>query len=194
MPIRPVVPRLPGMLATLVAIAMIAITAPISARAATIIDFTFSFTNDPSNGGGDITGIIRGLEDNMSDQAATSIEILSNTAGFGIGEYIGNPSENNWDVAGGLVTDAFVLVFGVFNTPPAVTDSTLSFGTSASGIVATGVGDRPDEVSENSQGLTTQQFFMPVTPPPAVIPLPATLPLLFGALGALGVAARRRGS
>ncbi|MBE9129225.1 MULTISPECIES: hypothetical protein [unclassified Coleofasciculus] len=55
------------------------------AMPAAAIDFGFSFEN-ALNGNGTVTGLIRGLEEGTG--AATSVEVLSNTAGFGIGEYV----------------------------------------------------------------------------------------------------------
>ncbi len=174
---------------TFVTVAAIVIMATLPARAATMIDFNFSFTNDPTIGGGNITGIVRGLRDNMSGQAATSVEILTNTAGFGVGEYVGSPNRNSWDVAGGLITQASFRSFGGSNTAPSVTDSTFGITESSvlPGIVQIGLKNQTDFAIARSTGQSPQQFFTPT-----VIPLPATLPLLLGALGLFGLAARRK--
>jgi hypothetical protein len=68
--------------------------APVSASALT---FDFSFTN--------VTGVISGLADNATS-AATSVQVTSNTAGFGIGEYVGNPRNNSFTVSAGVITAA----------------------------------------------------------------------------------------
>ncbi|MEO0566442.1 MAG: hypothetical protein AAF066_01825 [Pseudomonadota bacterium] len=167
---------------TFAAVAATVIMATLPARAATITDFTFSFTNSAANGGGTVTGIVRGLEDNMTGQAATSVEILTNTAGFGIGEYVGNPFLNSWDVAGGLISGVFFSSFGTGNTSPAVVDS--SFFVSFARAVQIGLNNSPTSVSSVPTGSTPQQFFKPT-----VVPLPATLPLLLGGLGLIGLAA-----
>ncbi|KXI30971.1 PEP-CTERM sorting domain-containing protein [Paraglaciecola hydrolytica] len=86
--------------------------------------FDFSFTNSVNNGGGIVTGEILGLLDNATG-SATSVRVLSNSSGFGIGEYIGSPGLNVFTVfAGELISFDFVS-FGINNLPPAVTDSTL---------------------------------------------------------------------
>ncbi|NET57038.1 MAG: PEP-CTERM sorting domain-containing protein [Symploca sp. SIO2E6] len=89
---------------------------------ATAINFGFSFNNE-LNGGGAVTGIVRGLDEGTG--AATSVEILSNTTGLGIGEYIGSPLTNSWTVSGGEVIAFDFLSAGVLNSPPAVTDALL---------------------------------------------------------------------
>ncbi|MEM7743768.1 MAG: hypothetical protein AAF409_08665 [Pseudomonadota bacterium] len=154
-----------------------------------MIDFNFSFTNSSVAGGGSVTGIVRGLRDNMSGQAATSVEILTNTAGFGVGEYVGSPNRNSWDVAGGVITQASFRSFGGSNTAPSVTDSSFAITESSvlPGIVQVGVRNAPDFSFATSTGQSPQQFFTPT-----VIPLPATLPLLLGALWLIGLAARRK--
>lgn len=69
---------------------------------ATTLDFNFTFIN-AVNGGGTVTGIVRGLVDNAT-VAATSVEVLTNTDGFGIGEYVGDPIANSFTVSSGVVT------------------------------------------------------------------------------------------
>ncbi|NEP12478.1 MAG: PEP-CTERM sorting domain-containing protein [Symploca sp. SIO2C1] len=92
------------------------------AMPAAAINFGFSFNNE-LNGGGAVTGIIRGLDEGTG--AATSVEILSNTTGLGIGEYIGSPLTNSWTVSGGEIIAFDFLSAGVLNSPPAVTDALL---------------------------------------------------------------------
>ncbi len=92
------------------------------ATPAAAINFSFSFENE-LNGGGSVTGIIRGLEEGTS--AATSVEVLSNTTGLGIGEYIGSPLLNSWTVLGDDIIAFDFLSAGVLNTAPAVTDALL---------------------------------------------------------------------
>jgi hypothetical protein len=96
------------------------------AGSAEAVDFKFQF-NNVLNGEGVVEGFIRGLEDNGTS-AATSVEVTSNTEGFGIGEYVGNPLFNSWTVTGGILTDFDFISFGSLNTSPAVTDSALFFG------------------------------------------------------------------
>jgi hypothetical protein len=56
-----------------------------SAAHAATLSFNFVFTN-ASNGGGTVTGVVEGLIDNNTT-SATSVRVLSNTLGFGLGEY-----------------------------------------------------------------------------------------------------------
>ena len=83
----------------------------VSTAPATAIDFNFTFTNGQIGTGGTVTGIVHGLTDNFTS-AAQSVEVTSNTDGFGIGEYIGNPSFNTWTVGSGEVTFFDFLVLG----------------------------------------------------------------------------------
>jgi hypothetical protein len=80
-------------LTSVVAVAVTCL-APVSASA---LSFDFSFTN--------VTGVISGLADNATS-AATSVQVTSNTAGFGIGEYVGNPDNNSFTVSAGVITNA----------------------------------------------------------------------------------------
>lgn len=90
---------------------------------ADLIDFDFSFTNS-ANDGGTVTGIVRGLMDDATSSAA-SVEVLSNSTGFGIGEYVGSPSDNIWVVAAGMLVEFDFLAFGSSNSSPDVFDSSL---------------------------------------------------------------------
>ena len=93
---------------------------PLVARAA-LLDFSFAFTNQQTQFlGGYVTGTVRGLTDDASS-AASSVEILTNTSGFGLGKYIGVPVFNTWTVTGGVITAFSFAALGSSNTPPAVT-------------------------------------------------------------------------
>jgi hypothetical protein len=83
------------------------------------LTFHFSFTNT-ANGGGVVEGIISGLTDNATS-AATSVQVTANSAGFGVGEYIGSPTENLFAVTAQVITNVGFLSFGAYNTSPAVT-------------------------------------------------------------------------
>lgn len=150
---------------------------------AATLNFNFSFANSV-NGGGNVTGIVRGLTDNTTS-AATSVEVLSNTAGFGIGEYVSNPFRgfNNFTVMSGAITSAFFGSFGFLNTPPAVTNSSLGlafndprFGTG--GGLLNNPGQTGVAIGED----------LTFTTPATAVPTPALLPGLIG----LGVAALRK--
>ena len=143
--------------------------------------FAFSFTNI-LNGDGTVTGVVIL---NNTDTAATSVRVVSNTDGFGIGEYVGSPEPNfnAFTVVSGQITSALFLDFGIANTPPAVTCCSirLEFG----GQNFTGLTNDPDSLSESSRsGLT----FTPVS----AVPLPAALPLFATGLGVLGLLGWRR--
>jgi hypothetical protein len=112
---------------------------PLVARAA-LLDFSFAFTNQQTQFlGGYVTGTVRGLTDDATS-AASSVEILTNTSGFGLGEYIGAPLFNGWTVTGGVITAFSFAAIGSVNTPPAVTCCSLVM-TSNGGIFLTDVSD-----------------------------------------------------
>ena len=79
-----------------------------SASYAATLDFDFSFDNPLT--GGAVTGIIRGLSDNTSNQAASSVEVLTQSgpdgtgANSGIAEYVGFALKNTWTVSNGQIT------------------------------------------------------------------------------------------
>jgi hypothetical protein len=95
----------------LTTVAAVAVTclAPVSASA---LSFTFSFR--------DVTGVISGLADSGTSPA-TSVQVTSNPAGIGLGEYVGNPTINTFTVSAGLLTDVNFLTNGVNNASPDVT-------------------------------------------------------------------------
>ncbi|GAA5213616.1 PEP-CTERM sorting domain-containing protein [Corallincola platygyrae] len=154
---------------------------------AALLDFTFSFEN-ALNGGGSITGIVRGLSEGTG--AASSIEVFSNSAGYGVGEYVGAPFRNSWTVLNGTITDFDFLSFGVVNAAPAVTSASLFFGSEASlgASFRAGVSDRADAITTGSGIVTTEQIALSFQPA-AAVPAPAAL-LLMG-LAVFGLAARR---
>ena len=126
---------------------------------ASAIDFGFSFQNalnDSENG--TVTGVIRGLEEGTG--AATSVEVFSNTAGYGIGEYVGSPASNVWTVLNGNIVTFDFLSFGEFNTSPAVTDSTLFFNShrSFNALFVAGISPFPGLVVGGDINLTTEDI------------------------------------
>lgn len=164
------------------ALAALASLWSLSAQAA-LLDFTFTFSNRAFGLNGTVMGIVRGLADNATS-AAGSVEILSNTDGFGLGEYVGSPTNNSWTVAGGAITGYDFVVFGQDNTAPAVTCCTLYLnsvsvnGTALFNDPAGGFfsGDRKDIV-----------FARATTP----VPEPASALLFGGALAAAALLRRR---
>ncbi len=97
----------------------------LSTAQAALFDFSFAFSNGAIGfSGGTLTGIVRGLTDNATS-AASSVEITGNSAGFGLGEYVGNPNKNSWTMVGGAITGFDFRVLGTFNSTPDVTCCTL---------------------------------------------------------------------
>lgn len=180
---------------------MIALTSAVAlgaafAGSAEAVDFRFQF-NNVLNGGGVVEGFIRGLEDDGTS-AATSVEVISNTAGFGIGEFVGNPFLNTWTVTGGILTDFDFLSFGTSNTSPAVTDSTLFFSSSERFGTAfrAGVSNSARTVTTGSSIVSAEDIGLTFTRVEEVesVPEPASLLGLFaiGAVAAGGGALKKK--
>ncbi|NES23122.1 MAG: PEP-CTERM sorting domain-containing protein [Symploca sp. SIO3E6] len=181
---------------TLLALSTGIVSTSLFAMPATAIDFDFSFNNE-LNGGGAVTGIIRGLDEGTG--SATSVEVLSNTTGLGIGEYIGNPLLNTWTVSGGDIINFNFLSAGIINTPPAVTDALLFFDSNelSGATFRAGVAPSPGPfvtgsgfVSTDDIGLTFTQRIEDET---ETVPEPTSL-LGFLAIGAAvtGTALKRK--
>jgi len=155
------------------------------------IDFTFEFT-DLANGGNVVTGIIRGLSEGVS--SATSVEVLSNTGGYGIGEYAmnwsptppGTPNENLFTVFQGMITQVSFVSFGVNNLPPDVTDSLLVLATFNNVTLYGGLSPFPNGGTSSTRSLVTY------TVVPVAVPEPATFPLLLLGMAVLGLTRYRR--
>ena len=150
---------------------------------ANALTFQFSFNNDVNNDPAQslVVGIISGLQDNLANQLAPSVQVTSNPAGFGVGEYASpSTTANLFSVSGGVLTSADFVAFGGF--PPAVTCCTLAFTTSSGGLA--GLGNNPGEAFGNSTNLTFTAI--------AETPLPAALPLFASGAGVLGFIGWRR--
>jgi hypothetical protein len=155
----------------LTSVVAVALLAPVSASA---LSFDFSFTN--------VTGVISGLADNATS-AATSVQVTSNTAGFGIGEYVGNPIFNSFTVSAGVITAASFASFGIANASPAVTCCSLGFLSGFGGLI------------NDPRGFALPDVGRVTFTPAAAVPGPiagAGLPGLILAGGVLLMLARRR--
>jgi len=85
-------------------------------------DFSFSFPNDNRNdpAQGLVTGCISGLSCNNESAEATSVQVLTNEAGFGLGEYISDDQillNNTFNVSASCEIVPFTLFLSVsFNS------------------------------------------------------------------------------
>ena len=160
---------------TLMMAALGAVGATLWAMPAMAIDFRFNFDNE-LNGGGSVTGIVRGLEEGTG--AASSVEIFSNTTGLGIGEYIGSPLINTWTVSGGEIVFFDFLSAGVLNTAPAVTDALLFLdSTELSGATfRAGIAPSPGPFVTGSGFVSTEDIGLTFTRvDPEAVPEPASM-------------------
>ena len=151
--------------------------------------YSFSFEN-VLNGGGSVTGLIHGL--NEGTGAASSVEVLSNSLGFGLGEYVGLPTFNVWTVTGGVITAFDFLSFGINNSFPDETDSTLFFDSiiQAGASFRAGLSNLPNSVTTGDSTLSSEDISLNFVQVP--VPAPATLPLLALGLAAIVFSCRKR--
>jgi hypothetical protein len=161
---------------------------------ASAINFGFSFEN-ALNYGGSVTGVIRGLEEGSG--AATSVEVLSNTAGYGLGEYVGSPTDNSWTVLGGNLVAFNFLSFGVNNTPPAATNATLFFDSSEldGASIRAGISTSPSSVIIGDTSVTTEAInltFNRLDEPESVPEPTSILSLLAISSAAMGTTLKRK--
>lgn len=167
--------------ARMIAAAAVMATGLCASAGASTLSFTFSFTN-LGEGIGTVTGLVSGLQDN-----ATSLRITSNTAGFGIGEYIGNPRSNSWTVSSGSISSFSFFAFGARNTAPDVTVSSISLFMVDTLFGATLTNDPSSVRNFGSSKITFTKVV-----DTAAVPLPAGGMLLIGALAGLAALRRRK--
>jgi hypothetical protein len=143
------------------------------AYASAVFDFTFDNT---ANGGGTVHGTVTLPSSADGTYGASSVVVTSNTAGFGLGEYVGDPADNSFVISEGKITYASVfLAFGSQNSSPAVACCSLTLGDqSGTGSIRAGLTDSRDQI------LAAQ---VPVTFT-LQAPLRASLPLIVSGLGA----------
>jgi hypothetical protein len=192
----------------LLLIAALAAGLPALARATTL-DFEFSFTNF-YNGGGAVTGIVRGLQDDAVNEVV-SLEVLTNAAGFGVGRFTA-PSirRGEFTVSAGMVTSALFRSFGNANAAfgaGSVTSSSISIhservpgGMDGPRAIVGSLSNFPHQVTTFSKWtkrpLVTFTRLdappdVPPPPPPPVVPLPAAGWMLLAGMAAL-LGVRRR--
>ena len=169
------------------ALAVVAAGWSLSAQAA-LLDFTFTFSNrDTSDPGGTVTGIVRGLSDDGTS-AATSVEIFSNTGGFGLGEYIGIGLLNSWTLAAGAIISYNFASRGQNNSSPAVTCCSLLLSNTSFTSTAPALRNVPEGVSAEGDSPVDITFTRVAT----AVPEPASAVLFGGALAAAALLRRRR--
>lgn len=78
-----------------------------SADASAVYEFAF---NNTANGGGTVHGTVTLPSSADGTYAASSVVVTSNTTGFGLGEYVGDPANNSFVVFGGNITGASVFL------------------------------------------------------------------------------------
>ena len=132
------------------------------------LTFQFSFAN--------IQGLISGLEDNSSGQAADSVAVTVSPTLGGLGEYVpGSNFFNTFDVSGGAITGA------LFQST--VGDFRLTLGTNPS--LSNGSLFNEDE-EHGLSGILSYSLVAETTP------LPAAFWLFAGGLGLLGMFYRKK--
>jgi hypothetical protein len=171
-----------------------------AAQAATL-GFSFQFTN-VANGGGTVTGIIRGLAPNGTVSAG-SVQITGNTGGgfapagvdpaVSLGEYVGTATQNSF-----IMLNGSIFSFNFISIGAAGFSSTDCCSLQLEGVVGgeSDVGLTYDPGGNGPHGsfLTNISFAaLPGPGPgPSPVPLPATGPLALAALVLGGAMFRRR--
>ena len=181
------------LMAAAVALCSICATQSVAAT----LSFSFSFGNERQSAGSIVTGIVSGLNDNATG-AASSVTVTSNTAGFGLGEYVGNPKYNRFTVAGGQITSFEFAVFGEKNAAPDVTCCNLGLSSNYNidpNNFGAGLQNGTNVISYNygrdNNGHVLGLSFTPI-PPITAVPLPAAGWLLLASLGGFSALRRRK--
>jgi hypothetical protein len=147
---------------------------------AVVYDFTF---DNVINGGGTVDGMLTLPSSADGTYSASSVIVTSNTAGFGLGQYLGTARSNSFTISGGNITNANFIVFGIDNSSPDVVCCSLQLNNNfLTGTLEGGLADLSALVRNEPADVLT--FTMA---PTSATPLPAGLPLFATGLGALGL-------
>lgn len=175
---------------------LVAVLALVRIEPANAMTYLFSFENI-MNGGGTVTGVVDGLSEGTG--AASSVVVISNSAGFGVGEYALTADTNSWTVTGGMLTAYSFYSFGAANP---LTDASLFFESSVENGLPfrAGLSSTPLTVTTHNINITSADIgliFGPSASPtgpsaPSSVPVPASLPLLAAGVGALAFIRRRK--
>ena len=156
-----------------------------SANATLIFDFSFEILH---NGGWyNVTGEIIGLNDNATG-AASSVRIITNSGGFGVGEYALAPYSNEFTVNNQVMTSALFNSIGMWNVAPAVTDSSLAISFDPTKMYI-GLSNRASGVTDIFHHETFQLSLRSID-----VPEPGTVILLSLGLAGLSFSRYRRQS
>jgi hypothetical protein len=185
---------------TALVLALVLAGAAPAAQAATL-SFSFQFTN-VANGGGTVSGIIRGLAASGT-VAASSVQITGNTgtafapggfsASVSLGEYIGTVTQNSF-----LMQNGSIFSFNFISIGALGFSSTECCSLQLEGVVGgeSDVGLTFDPQGNGPNGsFQTNISFAAVPGPgpgPSPVPLPASGPLALAGLVLAGLSLRRR--
>ena len=169
------------------------------AAQATTLNFSFQFTN-VANGGGTVSGIIRGLAANGT-VAASSVQITGNT-GTSFAPAGVSPDVSFGEYISTATTNSFMMLNGSIFTFNFISIGAVGFGaTECCSLQLEGVAGGESDVGltydpggNGPQGSfqTNISFAALPGPGPSPVPLPASGLLAVAAVAALAVAARRR--
>jgi hypothetical protein len=135
------------------------------------------------NGGGEVSGIIYGLQSDGADQQATHLEVLSNTDGFGLGTYGPSAGNNSWTLNRGVIDIGIFESFGVLSQDPFVRTSSIGLEYYSTGGTMAGLTNVDFSLVVSSESGLTMAV--------SAVPLPSALGLLAGGLVILAWAGRR---